>query len=139
MANVDISKGAAGVQSKTLEKGVNRIVARISLSATTSAGDVIRFAKLPHGALVTNVVILPGSAFAAKILKVGTSASPDAFFASATFSVLTEKYLGSGFKISLSDEAIQRYDYATLQQPAAMTVGYQMDVVLDYVLDDTGL
>lgn len=139
MANVDISKGGARYLPKGLHSGVNRVIARISLSATTSAGDVIRFAKLPHGAQITDVVMLNGSAFVAGILKVGTSASNDAFFSSATFSTLTRKHLGSAFKISLSDGAIQRYDYATLIPAAALTVGYQMDVVIDYVFDDTGL
>lgn len=138
MANLDVTKGRAGVQPKGLHVGLNKVLARISLSLTTSAGDVIRFAKLPHGAQVTEVVIIPRTAFAAGILRVGTSISRDAFFSSATFSVLTRNVLGSTFRVSLSDEAIQRYDYATLIPAAALTVGYQMDVVLDYILDDAG-
>lgn len=138
MANVDIAKGRAGVVPKALHAGVTRLICRVSLSATTSVGDVLRIAKLPHGAQVTDVVIIPRGAFAAKILGIGTSASPDAFFSSATFSVLTRAALGSTFKVSLSDDAIQRYDYVTIKQSAIMTVGHQMDVVLDYVFDDTG-
>lgn len=140
MATVDISKGKATVTPKVLEKGVNRLISRISISATTSVGDVIRFAKLPHGAQVTGVVFFPGTAYVNNsIFKVGYSASQDAFFASDTYSAAQRVELGSSVKISLSDEAIQRYEYATLVTAAALTVGYAMDITIDYVFDDAGL
>lgn len=138
-----------GKQAKAVHVGVNRAVARVSLSATFSAGDIYKIGRLPHGAILTGVVFLPGAANSGvAVFKVGidgNSASYDALFASATYSAAiatssVANSLGNRGKgqLSLSDERIVRYADVTFVPTAGVSVGHIGDVVLDYVLDDAG-
>lgn len=134
MANVDIGLGAAGAQPQAVHVGPNQAVCRISISATTSAGDVLRIGKLPNGAIPTEVVFYPGPAYAAGIWKFGTSASQAAFIASATLSIITRANVALTWQLSLSDDARVMYDYIVGVPSAAVTVGHQGNLVVSYVM-----
>lgn len=134
-------------QAKTVHAGVNQVVCRLSLSATFSAGDVYYFGRLPDGAVVTEVVYLPGAAAAgAAVGSFGVNAnslSTEAFLTSATYSqavvtsgvVSSLGHRGQG-QYSLSDERIVRYIDVTFRPAAAVSVGHQADLVITYNLDD---
>lgn len=132
MANVNVGLGQDRHQPEAVENGINTVVCRISLSATTSAGDVLRIGKLPNGAIPTDVVFYPAAAFAAGIWKFGWSASQAAFIASATVSVMTRGNVPLTANISLSDDARVMYEYIVGVPAAAVTVGYQGNLVVSY-------
>lgn len=136
MANVDIGLGASGVAAQQVHAGANVVVCRISISATTSAGDVLRVGKLPHGAIPTNCVFYPGPAFAANgIHKAGISASQAAFISSKSYSggvVLGDVALT--WQLSLSSDARVLFDYITVVPSAAVTVGHFGNLVVEYVM-----
>lgn len=134
MANVDIGLGASGAQPQTLHAGPNQVVCRISISATTSAGDVLRIGKLPNGAIPTDAVFYPGPAFAAGIWKFGLSASQAAFIASATVSTVTRGNVALSWQLSLSDDARVLYDYIVGVPSAVVTAGHQGNLVVSYVM-----
>ena len=134
MANVDIGLGKAGAQPQTVHAGPNVAVCRISISATTSVGDVLRIGKLPNGAIPTDVVFYPGAAFAAGIWKFGISASQAAFIASATVSAVTRGNVGLSWNLSLSDDARVLFDHIVGVPSAAVTVGHQGNLVVSYVM-----
>lgn len=134
MANVDVGLGKSGAQPQGLHAGPNQVVCRISLSATTSAGDVLRIGKLPNGAIPTDVVFYPGAAFAAGIWKFGISASDAAFIASATVSVMVRGNVALSWQLSLSDDARVLFDYITGTPSAVVTVGHQGNLVVSYVM-----
>jgi hypothetical protein len=134
MANVDIGLGGPGAQPEQVHAGGNTIVCRISISATTSAGDVLRVGKLPHGAIPTNAVFYPGPAFAANgIHKAGISASQAAFISSKSYSggvVLGDVALT--WQLSLSSDARVQFEYITVVPSAAVTVGHFGNLVVSY-------
>jgi len=134
MANVDIGLGKSGAQPQGLHAGPNTVVCRISLSATTSAGDVLRIGKLPQGAIPTDVVFYPGPAFAAGIWKFGTSASQAAFIASATVSTVTRGNVALTHPISLADDARVLYEYIVGVPSAVVSVGFHGNLVVQYVM-----
>lgn len=134
MANVDIGLGAAKAPPQGLHAGPNQVVCRISLSATTSAGDVLRIGKLPQGAIPTDTVFYPGPAFAAGIWKFGVSASQAAFIASATVSTVTRGNVALTWQQSLSDDARVLFDYIVGVPSAVVTVGHQGNLVVSYVM-----
>lgn len=132
MANVNVGLGHDKHQPEMVETGANIAVCRISLSATTSVGDVLRLGKLPNGAVPTDAVFYPGPAYAAGIWKFGWSASQAAFIASATLSVVTRGNVALTNPISLSDDAGVMFEYIVGVPSAAVTVGYHGNLVVTY-------
>lgn len=141
-----IKTSAHANQAKTVHAGANVAVCRVSLSATFSAGDIHYVGRIPHGAVVTDVVFLPGAALGKGIFKIGVngnSASYDAFFTSDTYSqaiytcaVLNALGTRGRPLYSLSDERIVRFSDVTFVTTATTSVGHIGDIVLKYTLDD---
>lgn len=136
MATVTTSAGNLN-QPEAFEKGINTAICRISLSVSWSSGDVHRVGKLPHGAIPLDAIFYRGAAAAAEaVVKLGISASQEMFFASATFSAGTSKYttrqLGTNKQLSLSDDAMPRFEYVTMVATAGVSVGHVGDLVLYY-------
>lgn len=127
-------------QPEAVEVGENVTICRISLSLSVSSGDIHRIGKIPHGAIPTNAVFIPGSALAANgcIAKFGTSASNDLFFASASLSVAggpvrTKVALGTAQQISISDDKMPRYEAITMVNTATLlSVGFMGDLIVYY-------
>lgn len=111
-------------------------ICKISLSVSWSSGDVHNIGKIPVGAIITGAVFYPGAALpGTAVAKFGTSASQELFFTSATFSqigYLSTRPLGTRYQISISDEAVQRFDYITMVATAGVSVGHVGDLVVRY-------
>ena len=60
MAKVTLKTGLN--QAEAVHAGVNAVVCSVSMSASSSAGDVLRIGRLPHQALPVDVVWYPGPA-----------------------------------------------------------------------------
>lgn len=145
MATITLGN-AQGLQAPGLHLGLNTLVCRLSLSVTLSVGDTHIIGKLPHGAIPTDAVFYPGAAYIAtstgQVQKIGTSASPELFFASATFSVTpaftvqrTTRRLGTTAQISLSDDIQPRYENVVFVGTSnTFTVGHIGDLVIEYVM-----
>lgn len=136
MATIEIESGR--LPAKRQAVGETVVVAKVSLSASYSAGDTFRIAKIPHGAILTDAVLYPGAAHAAALVaKCGTSASAELLFASATYSIATRTTLGLGYRVagvsSLSDEAAPRYDWLTFTPTAGVSIGHVCDIVVRYM------
>jgi hypothetical protein len=136
MANVDIGLGAPAAQPQGLHAGPNVVVCRISVSATTSAGDVLRVGKLPQGAIPTDVVFYPGAAFVQNTIhKAGISASQAAFISSKSFSTsVIRGDVALSWGLSLSDDARVLFDYITVTPSAVVSVGHFGNLVVSYVM-----
>jgi hypothetical protein len=131
-------------QPPALHAGTNALVIRISVSTTVSPTDVWNIGKLPVNCIPTDTIFYGGTAtgqatFAAKF---GTSASPSAFFASATYSNAvyraSAKRLGSSAQCSLSDDKMPRYVNVQMVGTAGATLGYIGDLIIYYVLPSQG-
>jgi len=137
---------AQGLQPPAAHVGLNSLVCRLSLSVTLSVGDIHIIGRLPNGAIPTDAVFYPGAAYIAtstgQVQKIGTSASPEMFFASATFSVTpaftvqrTTRKLGQAMQISLSDDFSPRYDNVVfIGTSSTFTVGHIGDLVIEYAM-----
>lgn len=139
MANVIVESG--NLPAKREHAGETVLVAKISLSASWSSGDVHRIGKIPHGAIITDAVFYPGAALpGTAVLKMGTSASQELFFASATYSVMARTTRNLGYlrgAISLSDDAQPRYDWVVAVATAGVSVGHVGDLIVRYVSNPT--
>lgn len=138
MATVDLS-AYTNNQPEAVQVGDNVVICRISLSVSLSVGDIHRIGKIPHGAIPLDAVFYTGSALSAtsSILKLGTSASNDLFFASATYSQTglayrTTRNLGTAQQISLSDDKMPRYEALTMVGTAAISIGFMGDLIVYY-------
>jgi hypothetical protein len=138
MANVKVGLGKDGANPEMVHVGNNVALCKISLSATLSSGDVHLIGKIPHGAIPTGAVFYPGAANAGvAVMKFGTSASQELFFASATYSqavATSTRPLGYRQQISISDDARVLFDYITMVATAAVSVGHVGDLVVTYKL-----
>ncbi len=140
MANVTLGN-VAGNQPEAVHAGVNAAICRISISATTSAGDVLRIGKLPLRAIPLDAVFYTGAALAANTIhKFGLSGTEACFLVSASYSSA-----GSPFRstvnpnllevyTSKSDEAVQRFTYITHTPTSVLTAGHVGTLVVYYKL-----
>lgn len=126
-------------QPEAVHVGVNAALCRVSLSASWSSTDVHRIGKLPQGAIPIEAIWYPGSAFAATgIAKFGTSASAELFLVSDSYAESgTTVYrsiaqMGSSRQISLSDDAMPRFEYITMTATAGVSVGFVGELVVYY-------
>lgn len=143
MATIDAT---VGKQPEAVHAGINAAICRVSLSVTVSSGDVHRIGRIPHGAIPLDAVFFPSSVITTlstgPALAFGTSASASLFFAATSFSVAssqvnrTTRQLGTARQISLSDEAMPRFEYITMTETAGGagvgSIGYQGDLVVYY-------
>jgi hypothetical protein len=128
-------------QAEAIEKGLNTLICRVSLSATASLDSTWRIGKLPHGAIPVDAIWYPGAAAGtAFVNRFGTSASTELFFASdswaesGTLNYRTARALGTQQQISLSDDAMPRFQYVTMGGGVAIgvSVGHMGDLVVFY-------
>ena len=114
------------------------VICKVSLSVSWSSGDIHRIGKIPVGAIPVGVIWYPGAASpAAFIAKFGTSASQEMFYASDSWAETqvpqtSIRSLGTQRQISISDEAVERFDYITMVATAGCSVGHVGDLVVRY-------
>ena len=136
MANVQLGNYAN--QPEQVHAGVNAAICHISLSASWSSGDVHYIGKLPDGAIPIDAVFYPGAASGTGLVaKFGTSATQEAFFASASFSLApaaarTIRRLGVPAQISIAADAAVRYEPIVMVATAGTSVGHVGDLVVTY-------
>lgn len=132
--------GSGNTPAKRLHAGLQAVAKRVSLSVSHSNGEVLNCIRLPHGAVVTDVVFYPGSALKAdSVMRVGTSASAEMYLPSATYTSVVARAtrgLGDRFKISLSDDAAKQFEWLTVSPITQQSVGYLGDVIVTYMLDN---
>jgi hypothetical protein len=140
MATVTLSSADKN-QPEAIEKGLNTGIYRVSLSATASLDSVWRIGKLPTGAILVDAIWYPAAAAGtAFVNRFGTSASTELFFASdswaesGTLNYRTNRVLGTTQQISLSDDAMPRFQYVTMGGGVAIgvSVGHMGDLVVFY-------
>lgn len=135
MATLDTGNVARN-QPGAVHVGVNAAICHISLSVSLSAGDVHRIGKLPHGAIPLDAIFYRGAGLEANgVLKLGTSASQELFFASDTYSVAVNRQitpLSLAQQISLSDDAMPRYQHIVMVGSAGISIGHVGDLIVFY-------
>lgn len=145
MATITLSSADRN-QPEAVHIGDNIALCRVSLSLTISAGDIHRIGKIPHGAIPLDAVFYPSTNITTlstgPALSFGTSASASLFFAAASFSVAsaqvvrTTRGLGTAKQISLSDDAMPRFEYITMTGTAGGagvgSIGYLGDLIVYY-------
>jgi len=136
MANVKVGLGADGAQPEMIETGDNVLVCKISLSATTSVGDVLLIGKLPNGAIPVDAVFYGGAALQDGCdAAFGLSRSVLMFLASASYSLAafrSPRRLGTAMQLSISDDARVLFDYIVMTTSEQLSVGHMGDLVVRY-------
>lgn len=111
----------AGNQPEALHAGLNTLHVELSASVSISGGDAQLIAKLPHGAIPVDAIFYPAAQI---VMKLGTSASQEMFFGSATYSILTRTTRRQGLQISLSDDMGKRFENVVMVATAGASLGY---------------
>lgn len=132
MANVTLKTGLN--QAEAVHAGINAIVCSVSMSATSSAGDVLRIGRLPHQAIVVDAVWYPGAALpGTAVVKFGVSGSEAALLTSATHSAVVRTNVSVALlNTSRSDDNAQRFTYVTCTPAAQVSVGNYGRLVVQY-------
>jgi hypothetical protein len=147
MATVTLSSADRN-QPEAVHTGDNVAICRISLSVTSSLDSTWRIGKLPHGAIPLDAIFYPGAAAPAGfVTRFGVSASTELFFASDSWAEAagtnyrTARQLGTARQISLSDDAMPRFEYITMGGGVAIgiTVGHMGDLIVYYKMPGQNL
>jgi len=148
MATVTLKTG--NNQAETNIGVMNAAECVVSISATTSAGDVLRIGRLPHQAKVYDAVFYPGAAFVDNgIFKAGLSGTEAALLASDSYSLAGfGGPNGAGVRLNVSplllttsrsDDNAQRFSYITCTPTAVLTAGHFGTLVVFYKLPGQSL
>jgi hypothetical protein len=145
MANV-ILGNVAGNQPESVHAGVIAAICRISISATTSAGDVLKIGKLPNRAIPLEAVFYTGAAFVSNLItKFGLSGTEAAILTSDSYSVAPGVYRNDvnlallASYTSKSDEATQRFTYITCTPTDVLTAGHYGTLIVTYKIPGQSL
>lgn len=145
MATYAARQGKAGGNARAVHAGANVVVSNFvwgvtnlddaTTSSTAAATDVIRFAKLPKGAVVTSVVIVGNRDDGS--YNIGTSTSASRFGALISASAgITTMTIGLPYTVSISDEASVYYEWL---QATVLSAGYtlsdQIQCICTYTMD----
>ena len=115
MATIDATNAK---QPRLVHAGTNTVKNTYSLTASLSAGDVLQLVKIPHGAIIDNIVFVntvPGDYH----FTLGDGDDPNRFMVSATMTadagvLFMHDYAngaeGYGYQYDLSDDASPQYD-----------------------------
>ncbi len=115
MATIDATNSK---QPRLVHAGTITVKNTYSLTASLSAGDVLQLVKIPHGAIIEDIVFVntvPGDYH----VTIGDGGDADRFFTSATMTadagvLYMQDYLnaaeGVGYQYNLSDDAAVQYD-----------------------------
>lgn len=114
MATFVASTAQSDVMPRALYAGVQAVYGEYTLTATLSAGDVIKIVKVPHGARIVDTILKTSGALGdAGKLNVGDDGDHDRLIASADASVkITGQHINTGevgYKYTVSDAAVNRY------------------------------
>lgn len=141
MANVVIGNAARN-RAEAPHLGVVAAICKVSISATTSAGDVLYIGKLPHRAQIVDAVWYPGAAFVNNtIVKYGLSGTEAAILASDSYSTAFGAANGAGCHLNVSpillntsrsDDNAQRFTYITCTPTDILTAGHHSTLVVFY-------
>ena len=122
---------------KTVHTGLNVVYAE--KTATICVSGKILAAKLPHGARVIDGWIAFDTAGE---IGCGTSASLDAFISTASvsgvnrfFSNVAATRDGAGYKVSVSDDAVQRWTAVKISAYSASIGGSPLKFCIQYLMD----
>jgi hypothetical protein len=133
--------GYAARQPEAVHAGLNcaTFVISLSVSSTPAATDTIIIGKIPHGAIPVDAVFYPGAQLAANgCLALGTSASTQLFFATSTTfssgitSARSNRKLGPRLQVSLSDDAMPRFENVVMTTQTGVSVSDVGTLVVFY-------
>ena len=142
MANVTTRTGLN--QAEDNGPGLQAVICRVSISATTSAGDVLRIGRLPHRAIPLDVVFYTGAAFVDNgIHKFGLSGTEACFLASHSYSAGVGVLYGNGGRANVNlnlleaytskaDTVAQQFTYITMTPTAVLTAGHYCTLIVYY-------
>jgi hypothetical protein len=141
MTRVTILPSGTNQPEAVFNGSTNSLICHVSfsVSGTFSSTDDFIVGRLPHGAIPLDCVFYPGAAMpvALQVFKFGTSASLELFFASASYSGnaifrTTRDNLATRQRISLSDDAMPRYENLIYSPTLVGSVGHVGDFVVTY-------
>lgn len=137
MATKQSTEVARGDQAKMNHAGVNAVMGHYNANgATLSASDEIQMVKIPHGAIILDVVVGGTCPLSSVLqLQVGDGGDDDRFGeASISATAALVRPIGSatglGYTYSMSDDADQRWDTIDLTVAAAGTATTTCSLVM---------
>lgn len=133
MATLKSNKAQASSEVRSVHAGVTCVVATYSLTATTSAGDVVQMVKVPDGALLVDVAVKP--TFINGMISVGDGGDTARYIGTATASAtaLVRATKGLGYQYDLSDGDPNQYDTIDIRFADAVASAQAVTLIAWYV------
>ena len=140
MATLKADKAQDGAQPRTIHAGANSVKFMYSVTASLSAGDVIQAIKVPHGAIIDDIVVVLNSGSCTMV--VGDGDDDNRYITSATLTLAAMARLnagsGVGYQYNLSDDAADQFDTIdiTIGTVASGTATGNVSGVITYHCDE---
>jgi len=122
---------------KSVHAGVNAVFATYTTTSSLTAASVVQMLKIPDGArVVGGFATSPADAFK---LSVGDGDNPDRYLVTAQSSAALETHQfaangGLGYKFSVSDDAIVKFDTVDILVGSAACTGV-LGLCIQYYMD----
>lgn len=131
MATVTFTPAQSWFQPSTSHEGVNVVVGELTVTTSSTTWGKVLLAKVPHGATIISLEYLPGAA-ASGNYEVGFSATHSVLVSTATMAAASVQRLNVslGYRVSVSDNAPNRWDYMVASQSLSFSGVYRF--VLTY-------
>lgn len=143
MATLTASAAASGRSPRAVHAGVNSITVRYNSGATTisPSATTIFLAKIPHGAVITEIVDYHTSGAATCPMdigiEVGSTNSLSAFATAATQGAVTRAALGVPYVVSCSNDAVTQYGIVKgTVTPGTATASVKINLTVFYTMDE---
>lgn len=136
MATLKSNKAQASSEVRSIHAGVTCVVATYSLTATTSAGDVVQMVKVPDGAVLVDFAMIPSfTGSAGGLLSVGDGGANARYFGTLTASAtaLVRATKGVGYQYDLSDGDPAQYDTIDVRFADAVASAGSITLIAWYV------
>lgn len=142
MPNATADKATTGAQPRGIHAGANVVRAKYigAAGVSHSATDVIQMLKIPQGAIIDDVVLLPlvgeGSTPALTVT-VGDGDDPNRYITGTLSTVAVRAVSGLGYKYEFSDDAANLYDTIDVTLTAgAVSASQGFYLTVTYHVDD---
>lgn len=134
MATLKSTQADTGGVPRYVHAGVNGVVARYQLTATTSVGDVIQMVKIPNGAEIIDMT-LTGSG---GLVSVGDGGDTARYISTATASAgaVVRMTKGLGYTYDISDDAADQFDTIDIRAGDALFSSATITLTVTYLVGD---
>jgi len=145
MATLLADKAKAGAQARSVHAGEIAVMAKYTITAALSAGDVIQMLKIPDNAVIDGIVTTMTGGDNKFVVRIGDGGSAARFYGSASLSLTVGTAIGNsdgfGYQYDISDAAADQFDTIdiTIGTVTSATATGTITMICRYHMDEAML